>query len=232
MLLVAAAVSLVVTAAETSPSAVQTTAEPASPEAPRTPVAAPEPNWSIGAGIVTGVIGYSIGLSGLSSMPVTMLQSPGPSALLERRLSERSYLMLDLMGAYTSAREASPADATVRLRSLGADVGIRYVVTPPDAIVDLSVLGVANVGLSDYATNRDFFPGTLRSRSQWNVGVSAGIAAERKLVPGLYVRLSTPILSASYSRGTYQQDGADPTSLSGVNVGLQVAPRIELRLAF
>jgi hypothetical protein len=228
-MLLVAAVSLVMNAAEPSPSVAEAPTEPASPEAPGTP-AAPEPNWSIGAGFVTGIAGYSIGLLGLGStaIPVTATQNPGASALLERRLGGRSYLMLDLMGSYMNAHVASPADASVRQRSLGADVGIRYVVTPPDSIVDVSVLGVANVDVSDYVTNG----GTFRNQAQWSVGVSGGLAAERKLAPGLYVRLSTPILSASYFRTTYQFDGADPTASSGVNVGLHLAPRLELRLAF
>ena len=77
----------------------------------------------------------------------------------------------------------------------------------------MSLLGLATAGLSDFATNSAYNAGVLRNQAQWNVGVSAGLAVERELTTGVYVRISTPILYASYSRNMSQLDGSDPSLL-------------------
>jgi hypothetical protein len=226
---VTAALSLLLTAADPSPSAAEPPSENPSPQATQSPGAAREPAWSIGAGLTFG----QGGLSSLSSLTGLTTLAPGVSAFVEHQRGPRSFLVLDLSAAYQSSQYGSGSTGHVRRRSVSADIGFRYLLTAPDAVVDVSVLALVNGGLSDSVST---VSGSLSSQvlglTQWNLGVSGGFVVERKLVPGLFVRISTPVLYASYDRGKADYADLNTVTTSGFGVGLRLAPRLELRLTF
>jgi len=172
-------------------------------------------------------------MSSLSSLTSLATLGPGASAFLEHQRGPRSFLVLDLSGTYQSSQFESGSTGNTRQRSLAADIGLRYLLTAPDAVVDVSVLALVNGSLSDSVnTISSGLSSQFLGQSQWSLGVSGGLVVERKLVPGLFVRISTPVLYASYARSKVDYVNMSSDILSGFGVGLRLAPRLELRLAF
>jgi len=230
---VTAALSLLLTATDPSFSSGETPVESPSHQAAQPPVAEHEPAWSIGAGLTLGQVGGLFSLNSLSSLTSLTTFAPGASVFLEHRSGPRSFLLLDLSGAYQSNHLESGSTGNARQRSLAADIGLRYLLTAPDALVDVSVLALVNGSLSDSTSSSSGgLSSVLVGQSQWSVGASAGLVVERKLVPGLFVRISTPVVYASNSRSKTDYVSMDSVVMSGFGVGLQLAPRLELRLAF
>ena len=58
-----------------------------------------------------------------------------------------------------------------------------------------------------------------------------GLTVERELTGGLAVRLSTPLVGASWSK-LHRHDGLGPQDGSSASVFVAVSPSLELRLAF
>lgn len=196
------------------------------------PVSAP--SWSIGAGLsFGGLSGWILtppvtGLTGLISAPTSV--APGVTTSLERSLSERLWLLVGLSGAIATSKRDSGSSTS---RGISGQVGVRYVLTRPGAMADVSVLALLNGGLDDLSlSSADSPAGSLRGTSNWNVGLSGGLAVERQLASGLSVRIATPLISAGYSRGKITYVDAADVRTTGFSAGLVLAPRLELRLTF
>jgi hypothetical protein len=200
--------------------------------------AAPAPSWSIGAGLgLTCFAGPTFLSSAQSVWQFPTLAAPRVTTSLERALSARTWLIADVAASFQNLRgEGSASAQSSRYSSIFADVGVRRVLTPASAPVEVSALALLVGGYrrgsytlpdgSDSTKVSDY------SWSQWNVGVAGGVAVERHLIQNLSVRISTPILFAGYARNRASSPNSQDVSASGMTAGLQLAPRLDLRLAF
>jgi hypothetical protein len=209
--------------------------QPARVEAPAHVEVPPRPaearRWSLGAGVGFGVSQVSLGVvPGPVLLGVT---APTASASLERELSPRSWLVLGANGmlAQLSIEGAGPS-YDENLVAAGASIGVRNVVTAPGAPVDLSTVLLAEGGLARAVVTPEPTSGAPRLQRSWRIGASFGIAIDRELTPGLSLRVATPLVQGAYSDQRVEYVAAPPTRSSGFTVGVVVAPRLELRIAY
>ena len=210
-------------------------------------------NWNLGAGIsflfpsmnfISGA-GSLVGLAGLGSVGSL---SPGVALprftlLIERRLTDRMFLMLNAGIGYSGSQSQTFSAISSRNFSLDATAGVRGIFNP-GGVVEVSAFGSVAVAYTNYE-NRSIFqttdsmgmsvqtPTTLRGNS-YTVGGLAGLALERELISGLALRLSSSILGFSYngtSSSTTIQDNTTENESRGGDVGLRFSPAIELRYA-
>ena len=200
-----------------------------------------DPRWTIGAGVGTEQLFFvSSGTPGLISAGVT--SAPVGTFFLERRVGDRTWLVFTGSGSVSRTRFDPPpvtggAGLPVPTRQdaeqISGSIGLRRVVTRPGAVVDFSLFATVGGGYA-YAQQEDTDSAGAVTKFRDTRGfaeVNGGIAVERTLTGGLAVRISTPLLGASWSRlernaGTGTRDG------SAIETFVAVAPRIELRLAF
>jgi len=145
-------------------------------------------------------------------------------------LGERLWLLVGLSGAIaTSQRDSGPSTS----RGISGQIGTRYVLTRSGAIAEVSVLALLNGGFDDLSySSANLAAGWVRGMSNWNIGLSGGLAVERQLASGISVRIATPLISAGYSRGKITYVDAADVMTTGFSAGLVLAPRLELRLTF
>lgn len=213
--------------------------EPALAPAPASPAAVapapvagalPEPEWSIGAGVAFDRILIASGGS-------AFLIDTGPelNASLERRLSPRTWLAFGARGSvydHTEDVESGYGTPSVAYRRLAVMAGVRQLLTPGGAPVDVSLLALANAGVSagDWTTE---YAGT-RERTEelaWGVGAELGIAVERELTGGIALRVATPIVGLGYAWAD-RDVGGQSLSARTFSADLTLAPQLELRVAF
>jgi hypothetical protein len=203
---------------------------PARAEAP--PRAADARRWSLGAGVGFGV---SVVSSTVSPDGLFLLggSAPTASASLERELSPRSWLVLGVNGAITrqSSEMVAGTSYDQDLVLAAASIGVRNVVTPSGAPVDFSTVLLAEGGFAHAGLSPEPPSGAHALRS-WRIGASFGIAVDRELTTGLSLRVATPLVQAAYSSERVEYVGGPPTRMSGFGVGVVVAPRLELRIAY
>lgn len=204
----------------------------ADPDAAPSPAA---PQWSLGAGVIS-FGGSALGAISLNPSFQLPPNVPGAQASLERRLGDDTWLVVGLTGLFDRERLDLPAGASgqsrLDLAGVGLNAGVRRVLTPGGSLVDVSLVFLGNAGLlharQDFAgiTN-----GTQR-QTAWRVGVSAGIAVDRELVSNLSLRVSTSLLGAGYTWGRTELSDGGSADGSVLSAGFQLAPSLELRLAF
>jgi hypothetical protein len=199
------------------------------------PAASANSEWSIGAGISVSQVTVltTVGSSGST----LIMQSPGAVASLERRLTERTWLAFGVTGSvYRQRRDIEPGGSgTSRWdsRQLAVHAGIRQLLTPGGAPVDVSLVALADVG-GDSGTTTFVASGVPETResSGWGVGADVGLAVERKLGDGLSLRVATPLVGVSWDRRRDEVPGAAPVRGNSVFASVMLDPRLELRLAF
>lgn len=213
-----------------------TSAEVAAPAAGPAPTRLAEADWSLGAGVGFGYVSLNgfalVGSSIYGSIP----SAPRVQASVERRTGPGRWLLLGVSGASSRSRGDAPAGTYAVTRddvsSLALTAGLRQALTPQGAPVCVSTTLSASAG---YLWRRQEVQTTTldTTRSEaWGLGGALGLAVERELTPGLALRLSTPVLDASWYRSTARSETLGKASRSGGGVGLALAPSLELRLAF
>jgi hypothetical protein len=195
-------------------------------------------DWSIGAGVGSiwvvslpaVAVPAGMGLSG-SSVPVA-------TAFVERRLGDRTWLALGGMGTVSRRDFGVPPNMGVGSTALtrddaelfSASLGLRRVVTRPGAVVEVSLQAAVEGG---YAHEKQEYttisspPTEIRDTSRY-ASVTGGIVLERELTGGLGLRISTPLLGATWSKA----ERTDAPGATSKSVFATLAPRLELRLAF
>ena len=202
------------------------------PEASR---AAPA-QWSLGAGWSPGYASV-ITTSGYTPWVSAILALPAVTASLERRLGERTWLALGVSGSLDRRHHEVPPYAVGAsaddLSQIFVTAGVRQVVTAPGAPVDVSLLGLADGGVTEW--NLTLVSGGVESplkSTAWRVGVSIGLAIDRELTGGLSLRVASPLLYAAYARSHAEPAGQPTQEGESFSVAALIAPRLELRLAF
>jgi hypothetical protein len=248
------AVALAQVTPSLSPAPVTTTeaAQPAAPAVPPAPVATATPaeqppKWTIGAGL--GSIGYWQLPEPSSSYAITGLGFYGQSIpvatfFLERRVGERTWLVLGAAGTVNRDRFDAPTTAPSVVYTPSAltkddaergslSAGLRRVVTRRGAPVEVSLQAMLEGGYVhqqlEYTTSAGA-KSEIRDTGGYGA-VTAGIAVERELTGGLGLRISTPLLGASWSQ-LERKDATGTRDGSSTRVFATIAPRLELRLAF
>ncbi len=217
-------------------------APPASEPAAAGPTAERDARWSIGAGVAfttTTILGTSpVGVLGVQP------SVPGVAASLERRLSERTWLVLGVSGTIDRQKQELPSGTTGTSRNdvnqLALGAGARYVVTPAGAPVDVSAVALAEGGVVSGRTDSsalEFTGGgftttsTTYDTSGWSLGANLGIAVDRVLTGALSLRVATPLVGATYT-STRTKVSGQTLDGSDFSASVIIAPRLELRLAF
>lgn len=221
-------------------------ASPAAPVASAAAESAGPAGWSLGAGVgfqMFGSPGYlSTTLGGLLLPPP---EAPTAVASLERRLSGRSWLVVGVDGSYAHDRQDLPPQSTGVTKSdrwsLAVSAGVRHALTSAGAPVDVSIDVLASAGATRWKGDADYlaFGGTGYTvasgsfdQSAWRAGASFGVAVDRELTGALSLRVATPVASVRYTRTKTKVSGQPTQDGEDVGVGLALAPRLELRLAF
>lgn len=209
---------------------------------------APQPGWSIGAGISATV--FRVGATG-QSFNLTGRDVPTASLGVERRLLSRTWLLLGFSGGVVEDRTSPentapipPAVTTTRKISeqqAQIALGVRQSLLSDTAPVDVSVIGIVAFGyqrtVDDLTTTRldplgnAVVTTTSAVTNRGTFGAGAGLSVERRLIEFLALRFTLGLLQASYSAGrnAVLTGSATPTSVSGFTVGLAIEPGLELR---
>jgi len=200
-------------------------------------------NWTIGGGIQAAgyVLSGSTTVSTIGMVgPLETTFLPIATLFVERRVGDRTWLVLGWAGSLdrTSADPPSPQSSFSAItkndtEAASVSVGLRRVVTGPGAIVDVSLQATVEGGYTHEIQRLTASDGT-QTEARLTGGYAAlngGIAVERELAGGLALRISTPLVSASWSKLTASDDSGTRHAQS-TGVALTLAPRIELRLAF
>ncbi len=196
---------------------------------------APPPRWSLGAGVSTTVL-YS-SCSGAVNGLCTTSQGPTADASVERRLGDATWLVLSGSGSISDRRQEGTVEgsdgtttARWRYRQVLLDLGVRHVLTGRGALVDVSVLALAEggYGAAD-GTTTDAEADT--KLSSWILGANVGLALDRELSPGLSLRVATPLAGVWWQRSR-QETGGTTVRSRALTASVYLAPRLELRLAF
>ncbi len=223
-------------------------------------------SWSVSFGLGDSLLSAApsggAGNSGSPGAAVTTL-----SLLLERRLGESVWLLARGEGGHSSRQgrlESPPPDSvsfsavttnTDNTATFGsASVGLRYVFNPGGR-VELSTFGIGGAGYSVEGQNTTQLlppdvgqPSTAVSQTRaltdrtFLAGASAGLAFETSFTNNLSLRLSSSVLSATWSNTGREEllTGADgaPTAapqkagIKSWDAGLDFRPSLELRLRF
>lgn len=215
-------------------------AQPAPAEAlDPVPVQRGEPLWSMGAGIGWGsILSGGLGSANVISTPgglTFLVRAPGVGASVERRLGPGTWLALGVYGR-TESRSIDgqpPSYAQETDLTEGAvTLGLRQVLTSPGAPMAISVLVLGEAGGARSATRLAGDNGDRDASRVAAVGAGVGVAVERELLDGLSVRLSTSVARASWWRARIDPSGGPAQHADGFSAGVQLAPSLELRLAF
>jgi len=225
--------------AQTSAQGPATPPAPAAPDAAPTAAGSPPPaSWSIGAGVFgSSTFATSLSFLRVGGVFVSAPQMPSVSASLERRLSERRWAVFGVSGGFARSRQDVPPASTGVTRydatSLALSAGVRWVLTPAGAPVDVSALALADAGALRWEldTLASSTPATSEVTG-WLLGASAGLAVDRELGHGLSLRVATPLVGVTYASTRTRSSGEATLDGSDFTAGLQIAPRLELRLAF
>jgi hypothetical protein len=195
--------------------------------------ASPSPRWSLGAGVSTSAIyisgpGDPFGRVGISS-------GPAATASLERRLSDSNWLVLGVNGSVSDSQQL-PLDGTSvetrwESRRLMLDLGLRHVLTGPGALVDVSLLALAQGGYWEQRRSVEGSPSGDDEFSSWTAGANVGLALDRELTAGLSLRVATPFAGVWWQKNEQKVSGSS-SSGHGFSADVFLAPRLELRLAF
>lgn len=225
--LAALLVAPLLAAAQEAPSAAT------SPASTQPSAAAPTPQWSFGGGISYVVYSGPVSLGTTSALFV-----PAASASLERRLSDRTWLVAGVFGSVQRYRADVPTGSvgTTRddARTLSLTGGVRRVLTRSGAIVQVSLVALGEAEIGDGERNYVNYsgPSVASDATSWSVGANAGLALDRELTDGVSLRVASPLLGASYNWTMVDQVGAPRRQGSGFYVNALLAPRLELRMAF
>lgn len=202
--------------------------------APAQPADASPPQWSFGGGVA--YIIFSGGALALYSSDT--LNVPSASASLERRLSDRTWVIAGLNGSVQRDRMDVPAGSWGYTRNdarlLSVVGGVRRVLARPGAKVEFSLVALGEAGVGDADRREISYSATSVSTdlTSWFVGANAGFALDRELGDGLSFRIASPLVGASYEWSMVDRAGEPRQLGSAFRVYAYLAPRLELRLAF
>jgi hypothetical protein len=199
------------------------------------------PRWSIGAGVVNFIGPLTLSSASTSSLGIVDTSTPGATFFLERRVGQRTWLMLTGFGSVSRSRFDPPQSGTAFATPTDSDaervsgaVGLRRIVTRAGAAVDVSLYATVGGGYTHSEQKLEDGAGavtTLTDRFGFATA-EGGIVVERELTGGLAVRLSTPLVGASWGKARSVDRVLGPRDGWTFATFVTVAPRLELRLAF
>jgi hypothetical protein len=155
---------------------------------------------------------------------------------LERTLRPGLWVTAGVEGLTQRVRSNAPVgsgDATRGDESwLSVTAGLRRALTPTGAPVTVSATGLLGAGYL-WSRREQAYSTPYAQRDQvFTVGLSAGLAVERELSPGLALRASTSLASLSWGRSRTERSGLASSSGSRAAAEVVFSPTLELRLAF
>ena len=118
-----------------------------------------------------------------------------------------------------------------KLRQLTIDVGLRHLLTDRGALVDVSVLALAEGGYADNTITTEGSPSSDQSLTSWIAGGDVELALDRELTAGLSLRVATPLAGVWWQKTDEKLSGLSGQGHS-ITASFYLAPRLELRLAF
>jgi hypothetical protein len=182
-------------------------------------------------------------LSSVSTSSLGLFSAtPGATFFLERRVGQRTWLVFTGFASVSRTRVDPPQSGGITTgwtthsdteQASGA-IGLRRVVTGAGAVVDVSLYATVGGGYTHFEDKFEDTTGAVTTSTERITFATAegGIAVERELTGGLAVRLSTPLVGASWSKIHQQEPLVGPRDGSSTSAFVTVSPRLELRLAF
>ena len=159
-----------------------------------------------------------------------------PRRSLERRLADDTFLLVGVSGTASRQRADLPATVPGQSRAdlvqLGLSAGVRRLLTPRGAPVDVSLLLTGDLGFArsrqDFALPTDAVapPDRLARRRHGRVGRGS------VLVSSLSLRVAASILGVGYTWRRVEASDTGVVDGTGLTAGLAITPSLELRLAF
>jgi hypothetical protein len=156
-------------------------------------------------------------------------------------VSDRAWLVLGWAGSVTRNRTDTESAAVLPTTKTKDDaelaslsVGLRRVMTRPGALVDFSLQATVDGGyVHEFSQDKSTGGAQFDTRTNGRyVAVTGGFALERELTGGLALRISTPLVAASWARAEVKNENLATRKGESTNLSLTLAPRLELRLAF
>lgn len=229
-----------------------------------------EPRWSLGGGVGlaswgggtelygTAVASGISGGTGASLLYPLLYSYPEPRLFLEYQLLEQLALLAQARASFGYLRRDNyPAGflAPEARYDYGAGVaaGARYIMNP-GGLVELSFLGALS---ADYLGRREVYiiesftsagaaeeTKTVAYSNLVDVGLQVGLALERELIEGVWLRLQSSLVRAALNFGLVESEvtgpNGDTTTTAaderpwqlGADVGVALSPSLELRMQF
>ncbi|MEK7704613.1 MAG: hypothetical protein AAB426_06605 [Myxococcota bacterium] len=211
------------------------------PPQPAVTTKAADAHWSVAAGVGMPSFADNIrDLALLLDVPVSVIAAarrPELQLLVERRTGPNTFVLFQLAGDYARDSDETTTD---KAYVVTGSVGFRALYNP-GAVVEVSSYGVVAFSAASLSEEYDdgygYGVSDSTEGSSWTGGVGAGLALDRKLLDGLYLRFSTLVLKATYTSSSGQFSTADGYSetfpdSTRVVVGLDLKPSIHLRMEF
>jgi hypothetical protein len=191
--------------------------------------------WSLGAGVFGLSTGFALGTPS-AFLFTGVPEAPGVQASLERSAGEGRWLVLGLAGSASRRRADVPVGTVALARddstSLAVSAGVRTELTRPAAAVHVSGVFLATAGYSWSRSNQSLDAPDYLWQEAWQIGATAGLAIDRELTPGLWLRVATPLLAVGGGHGSIERTGQPRVKGTNLGASLLLAPSLELRLDF
>jgi len=196
------------------------------------------PTWSVGAGVGYGTVslmlmspaGTNLGVLGMSQGTLSVEHAQGA----------HDWLLLSVSAGYGSqttpsaglGSNSSNLDREDTGKSIGGFVGLRHIFTDQQVVEVSGWLGIGGSWSESKTSYTATYPLTgLTSTNRWSsISALAGLAFDRRLLEGMYLRLNLSVLQAGRSWGLARQSQTPDVESSGTNLGLRLAPALELRM--
>lgn len=194
--------------------------------------------WAMSAGLQSRGLSviHCFGLSGGNYLSYygDVFPKAGVVGSLERRLSAQTWVLLQISGGHANA-EGEDLDDRLRITNGSLAVGLRHELWQRASAV---ISGFATVGGHGSRTLGRVLGNDVRV-SESGVMASAGVAVDYRLVDGLFVGLSSPLVAVSWSTSkerAFDVDGeayeSGPVKGQRWSAGAHLSPELRLRFAF
>lgn len=181
-------------------------------------------NWNVGGGLLIGQFWLS------SSPGIVANLTPRVGIGVERRLHQQWWLGFD---GFASLSEGSnpvfdPAGPVTNSRystkNIGARLSLRHAFNLGKGLTIAPVIS----GSVSAGSMQQVFMGNLTTTRLLSIDAELGVMVEKEVTEGIHLRLSSSVLSLSYSESRGQAN----QQRSSTNLAMRLSPELSLRFVF
>ncbi|HET9956011.1 MAG TPA: hypothetical protein VFQ61_16005 [Polyangiaceae bacterium] len=172
-------------------------------------------------------------------------------ALFEARLSRRLWGFVEpTFGHYRERNEYNVDNPNIQYpkgnsTSLGVDVGVRWIANPGGAVEVGLYHGLRHQWAWSTRQERQIefieagnpqFGNAETSSKTYGAEFATGLVVERELIPHLWLRIQSSLLSARYEKTRFERTTSEPrstfTSGESLDLGIRINPMLKLRVSW